>query len=748
MSKYDKPKIDYSPREINSDKFGIPPFFKYYCEYHDVPFPDEETYNEHMAKYHPGKPKSQFGDFKPFEERNPRDYYSADEQEEIDEFLNDLDEIEDGLNDIDAIIDDRLADLKVPYDPRKNKLLAAAHKCPRCGNPNANDELTYPDFVKKALSQKQDEENYLKETQGDPFVNTPEDILKKRNAEVKQSINSMMNQVIITIVRTVLNLVYTILKPLTTVPILKEIPKLFKRKKDAVRSKSTSDDFTDFNIFDGDDFNLDTDFDISGNVDTKGFTPGQISNSRQQKSACVFHYQVWNDTAEEMVPPKKAPLLGMKKTNDAARTIVDQGRDSAALHVPDGYQYEGPEKGSTGTTPKIVLKVFKSKINPVLRSITPGEKSINCDEPEEEKIEKTKKESDKKEGEKKDKKRKSKFKKIVNEETKRYIKKAKAVLNSWMNSEEIMCCFIYNLGTLLSKIRPFDKLTQKLIKTQMAYIGTLKGILGFYRNLKNAEYKKSVKLLRNMILALVQGLVQSMIELYINLLSGYIKDYIKEWSDMAKNYTGQGARFRRYCVPFEDLMILIPNMFRDISLRLNALLASKWNGLKDLSDDLNNKTDEVELIFKLDKYIEMLGNMLSYLKFWIECLEQDENIGALADISSKLDAVGENNIKNSLQNARKASTIYKSQEEDQVKSDQEINNENLAEFVNEFNNNTEPDRNSPWGYTGMQVLLTNFVGIDPEKLNNILNQDKYKECRCKNGFAPDEIENIKGIFKI
>lgn len=749
MSKFEKPKISYTPSDIDSAKFGIPPYFKYYCEYHKIPFPSEEAYNEHMAKAHPELAKDEFGDFKPFEEVSIRDQYPPDEREAIDEILEEYDEAMDLLEEVQRQLEDKIKEIKIPYDPKKDAMISAAHKCPNCGNPHASNVITGDDIINRIKTELEDNKTYASSAFGDVEKSTPEEILRHRNNELKTQINNMTVQVLRQIISWVLGWLYSLLKPLEIVPIVKAIPKGLKKAIERMRSKGHVD-IDKMNIFQDGDFDSSVmdDFDVSGDVDPKGFSTKE-AYKQVMKLICPNHHKVMDEYTSTALEGTNADVnVEQYRGTLAEKEALKSGAGLMDTVVANDYVKKNGEK-YINNAPEAVQPSFPGAVS--LDALDDDWPMSN---------------------EEKRKKPKGRLIRGLISDVKKYGRKAQNVLNGWMNSEEIMCCFIYNLGALLEsagidfevdgkklKLSANDYL-QTNIKMAMVFVGMLLGILEFHRNLVSADYKKSSKYLYNMVLNLITGLIQTISECYISMLNGYLREHITQWTDGFKRYKADTSKFRKNCIPFEDFANLIPDLFRDLMLRLSAIVPNFLRGLTDFTLRNLDELDRAEKLYKYNKYIDILRNILEYLKFSLECSEQDLSTESLDDVADKLKTYpgtkvsAEANIRRSpsaeniLQNAKKASTINKETPAALGVSQYQISNEREDEFNEELRNSLEPDRVSPWGYTGYQVLMTNFIGIAPEKLKNILNEDKFNECHCKEGWSVEEVKAAKEIFKL
>jgi len=204
-------------------------------------------------------------------------------------------------------------------------------------------------------------------------------------------------------------------------------------------------------------------------------------------------------------------------------------------------------------------------------------------------------------------------------------------------------------------------------------------------------------------------------------------------------HTLEGGEVLRRCPPFDDLFLdLFPNFIQDLLTKLSNYLKSFWDGFNKVVDRGDGSLNEMRTILMLTGWIKALEKIISFLDFWAECTDDlvPDDLDELKEAISGSRAP--TNLRN-LQNASKIPTISKVNGLDTIKA------EELNKFKDEFRKNVEPNKSVPFTTGAIKVLLTNFLGVSQETVDAAI-EEVDGDCRCKDGFKPNEIEKIKGLF--
>ena len=680
--KFSKPNITYKPKRIKSEKFGVPPYFTFYCEYHKIAFPDEEAYNDHMAQFHPGQPKDTFGDLKPFDEIPVRDFYPIDEREKIDAVLDDIKDIQDGLNKLNEKIENKLENISIPYNKNDYPNLYEAHHCPICGTPSAPDKLTYDDFKLNKSKGREAQEKSLEYTDNQYSV---KDMISNKDKWLSNSMTNMATLVLKQIMKWVFELLLKIFWPLRF--LLKK--KAMEKMKDDIETIARENDITL------------GDLDPAVGPNTTMQSLGNTDNFR-----CLIHKNTFDETARRLLEeeqPEMYMYMDMSTMNHQQISNIENMVELISTQVEPDYETSNGLK---------FREVNGNKVDEDLRSRR-GEGRLDNIQPEG---------------------KKGFVNGAINvglKSTREFMERLDFMFDEWYDSEEVLCCFIYNLLIVVGG--------RNFIADNVAdALRTLQGILEIYRNLLMVDWKGTFLDELNLIIELVNKATHQILETLINTLTGEIRETLDKF--LRNALTLKGGEILRRCPPFDDLFLdALPDFIQDLLQKLNSYLKSFWDGFDKVPEAGKQSIDTMKTLLKLTAWIKALEKMISFLDFWAECTEDLEtpSYDEIKDAVDKTENKGpEFGAPRNLQNFEKKPTINKS------KGLETIQAEKLNEFRETLRQNMEPNRSVPFTSDTVKLLLTNFMGLSPEVVDSTI-EDVDGECRCKNGFRPEEIETLK-----
>ena len=698
--RFGKPDIDYRAKRINSEKFGIPPYFTFYCEYHRIAFPNEAAYNDHMALFHPGQEKDTFGDLKPFNEIPVRDFYPIDEREKIDEVITDIHEIQAGLEALDKKLEAKLEGINIPYDCKQYPLLCEAHHCPICGDEHASttiDKKAIDDNTKYGLTAQQNAIAYTNNE--NVSVN---EIVSNKDKWLSGTMSSMATLVLKQIMKWVLELILIIFWPLRFILKKKAMTKM---KKDAESfAKEYGAPLGEF-------------------APTAGPSVTMKSLGDTSDFRCLFHYKTFKETVDLLLEEEQPDMLVyMNLSNINHQQINNMEKMVKLLSTQIDLDYETPGglkfKDTKGAKVKDELRARQ------------GEGRLDNVQPDE---------------------KKGFVKGAVKtglDSTRAFMERLDFMLDEWYESEEVLCCLIYNLliltkgenfgGALEIKGKIFGKEHKESVADSLR---TLKGVLEVIRTLYMVDWKATGLAELNIIIELVNKTTHQILEALINLLTGKIREGLDGWLHGALKL--KGGQVLRRCPPFDDLFLdALPNFVQDLLLKLSNYLKGFWDGFNKVPEGGKGSLDTLRTLLMLTAWIKALEKLISFLDFWAERTEDlakpslDDVKEAVSRTKTKGPIFGQ---PKNLQNLEKSTTIDKTRGLETIKA------EKLNNFKEALRQNMEPDRSVPFTSDTVKMLLTNFMGISPETVDKAI-EDVDGECRCKNGFRPEEIESLKGLF--
>ena len=750
--KFEKPDIQLTKKKINSEAFGIPPYFKYYCEYHKIAFPDEQSYNDHMALYHPGEPKDVFGDLKPFKENPIRDEYPPDEREKIDAVIDRIDVINKELDRLDNTLAKDLEDINISYSPKDFTALYEAHHCPICGNPNASNVCKYEDFERaEANSTAAQFANVPYDS--DPSIST-EDRLKSNDKWLANILSKMLILIVKQILQWVMNLLAKVF--------------WFLKKSDKKDLNDTMDSFSKKNLIGGS--NID---DALAGYPRQTVTLASIGSDL----GCIYHGRAFSETAR-MLLEERQPKLYIKyeiqKTIREKKTVMGEivrvldSQISANYITASGVEYAEISNPATITSKSLIaeyqalnkktkddLTTADKKRLKELRKLIPEYKKKEAFEENSAARAKLRREL---EEEAEAERLKAQYGNLDNIQdqnrkgftagamdialgsTEKFIRNVDAIIDSWFNNEDLLCCFIYNIlifiradNLLESSARTAD--VQKASKS----LQTMRGVLEMMYHFKMIDWNASLRSEVNIIIKILNDTVYLILNALVDLLTSNIRKDVDNWLQQAKAFrrsNGEVVTPRR-CPPFDSLFLdAYPKFIEDLLKKLNLYLKGFWDGIDEIDKKNRKKVEMSQSLLELLGWMSALDKMISFLDFWAECADSDS--GITEDTIKNAVLSGTNPFVSStfLHNTPKNTTIAKSLET--IKAEQ-LNN--LAEA---FRDNIEANSKIA---RAAKLIAVNFMGVSPESAEAAF-EESEGDCFCKDGFRPQEIDRMFKDFNI
>jgi len=742
MDDLKKPIINYIPGKIDGD-FGVPPFYPFYCKYCDIKFKTALEYNTHMAKYHPDEvkaPSEPAGGVK-----NPRDLFSYEEQQVIDEYIEYADYINNKLNEINKECDKQLKDLSIHIDKDKDRLLYDAINCPYCGRKAAGDKLTAEDFAVKRASL--NNRNKILFSHADPDTvgyKTPDDIRKEQYDKFDDMIKIMMRGVWNQILIWVLSFIYVQLRPLSGVKFVKKIPQKIKGAIDALKSSSGLLLNTQMKkITEGAKTVMselsEAQMDAAQEQAYADINPvssiGQISQEVSLYN-CIQHGEIFPPKANDKVreqSPKHTAWFAIKQANEAQIQNIKTMQEVASLYVPDGFETPGGIKFE----PNLPEEYLKARADGSTKfsSVWSGDGPVPLLG-------------------KPGKWRWQGMKSVLDTINHDFIKSFEDGMKSWVMSPTFLCCIlriitqIANLGKQVAHIGEHGE----RIALGKKNLLMIKGLLEFILNMMTLDLNKSVVDFGNFVITLVNSLIRKVFSSLGQLINSGINKYALNSKDLTKY-----KAFGRECLPWLELTTTLGLYLDRFMKEFGAYIASLFSNGRLSALKAKKITDDAVFVLKFESWIRMIDNVLGFMKFWEICIEnvepgiddlKSENVrqavAAAADID---DRYMSNLLKDIVKKDKKFATIYTGEHVKGISSGKKDLNRILSAEEKQVLKEAEGyfKHADPWSIDGVKILLTNFMGYSQQEVGHILDDDGG--CNCDKVLSDDELQEIQKILE-
>ena len=693
--KIKKPVFDYTRDPINAEKFGVPPFLD-----------DEREPKEYESE----------GNV------NPRDLNTPQERENKDVFIDEISDINREMQELEDRILEEIEDINIPFDLEEHPGIYNSLSCPNCGKgENCPSVLSGHDFVEKKR------DHYSRSSEITSFASkgnayqSSSAAVSAQQKWLNNRTSSMLILVLIQILIWILERVYKFFRPLRRVPFARAIPNSirslirnlkhrFNRSRDF--SNEMSKAFREVDAYDrvsSEEGEEEWDYDtISDELE-----PPEKIRPSELSEVCLQHYEDWkmayyllkdNDPVGFNSVMAYETHQQMKESNQALE-------DMMARCIEPGYV---SENGNT----------LNGNVTSDEHLPDPAERLVSDLDPDG-----------------------NEFHKIALDEKRKYIQQTKRLLDDTMNSDEILCCFIYNLTVILEANGVSTSYSD--MRKVLPYIAAIVAVLELYRNYLQLDIMEELEDLGNFINNLVNGLIHEVISSYIQVYTGIFRGVLQDWLKSATTIRGSSKfQYLRDCLPFEEFLNILPTSLQRLLDRFNSLLKSMWyDWLK--TDRQAQKNQEINLdLRRLNHFIKILNDILSYSKFWLDCTDE-----AREDLIQKTQESTTKFRNTPYDDKGKTSNVSNSLDMDRVEEtaaamglSKEMKDSLAASLDIDLEEEFSPRRSGMFSYDGLKVLLVNFLGVSPETVNDVLYTDESGELCCKKGFTPQEVENLRGLF--
>lgn len=643
-----------------------------------------------------GKVTLSLGDFKT---PNTVDRVSDDDAAKIQEFLEAYTDTRQNLDDLDKKLEDflstpqRIGDnglpevFAIPYDPAQYPDLDEAHHH-ICGRPGATNVIIFQDIKQRLATEK----SQVAKTIGLPTsldeMNNMDGATTqaKISGGIAKAIAQMLDAVWRQIIVWVLEFFYATVAPLASVPIVKAVPRLIKRAIAKIKGTKNAGP----NNFDS--VLGDANVDDQGNVGAEqlakaggGYIASIKEVAQELPPECLIHTANWNRIVESIVRDGPyASAYYAKKVSAGMLDRMDSLNKMAAVGIPEGHVFtaRGTTLTYTNPLPEEYLKARadgSTRFGAISDGLTASVKEVQST----------------------------------------IVPRMEKLVRDLVADPNLLCCLIRNISLIAN--------TQKMRKI-LLYIQAL---LQFWRNLHILDISKEIARLGNMIVDLVNRVLQSIFSLYISFFNSQLSKFAVKIKDLEKF-----KHISQNCRPWNELLNLGVDILTEMLEKISSYLSGFFLQFRlDIATSAQS-LDELSKISAIDKYLDLINKILRFSAAWAACVESKQDPRVILSKGSRLTSgpVGiilapstATNIVGSLSPVTPLPPSANS-------------------ATSGVNGNTGAGQN---GFTdsgafssdGLQVLMTNFLGISNDKARQVLTTKD--DCACDNSLTPQELNEIE-----
>ena len=568
----------------------------------------------------------------------------------------------------------------IPYDPSVYPDLAEAHHH-ICGRPGAGYVITYADIKSRAAVERS-------QLAASIAIPTDLDSLGASNARTLQAnisksiakqILQMLDAVWRQIIVWTLDLFYATVSPLNSVPVVNAIPKAIKEAIDRINSTPNA---SPNNI--GDVLNSPTP--TSGNItsaDLANAGGGYISSVTEViqnlPPQCLQHTATWNRIVEPIIRDGPyASAYYAKKTADGMIDHIDNLNKMAAIGIPQGHLFTSNGETVTYSNP-LPQQYLQARANGATSFGAISDGLITS----------------------------------INEVNSTIVPKLDRLIQNMLQDPNLLCCLIRNI-TLMAN-------TNSLKKT-LLYI---RALLQVWRNLHSLDIAKEVARLGNMIVDLLNRVLQSIFSLYLAYFNSELSKFGVKIKDLTSLKQGKVV-----CEPWNLLVNLGIEILNEMLQKIETYLTGFFLNFRlDIRRSSAN-LDEIQKLSNVDKYIALIDKILQFAAAWTACVENSQDPRLVLSGASRLSSTP-----TGVSLAPSSATSIGGQVSPSLTSaGSSINGVPTVGGQSTF----APD--GPFSADGVQVLLTNFLGVSNQQARQVINN--IDSCSCDKSLTPEELASI------
>ncbi len=637
---------------------------------------------------------------------------SQEDSDVINEFFagNDdhpgFEEIQNDLNEFDRVLDNKLKEMKIKYDPAEFPQLHAAQQHGPCGRPGSTNIITYADLRNRwALERAQFRSHSGIPRTLDDMDLTGSQLQAKQEKLTSKNMLAMLAQVLKQILIWVLEFFLKMLAPLKGVPGAKKIPNTIQKAINRLRGGRSVDRGPDSVLDSFDDLgNIEQDF-RKTQVDSEDLSKaggGFIASGKEVVDAvveflppeCLAHTATWLEAVDKLIldnPNFVGAYLGKKINNEAQNRMLALNK-IAALGIPEGHIITR-KNGST-------LKYSNPLPEEYLQARADGSTKIGA------------------------------FKKglidSVKTVGKSFVPRMKRLLENLVADPRLLCCLLRNLQLMAN--------TQKIRKVLLF----IQALLRVWRNILLIDISKELARLGNLVIDLVNQTLQTIFSAFTTFFYNKLNSAVLGVADLDKL-----RQVSTECKPWIDLINLAVQILQEMLRKILEYLSGFFLNFNLDFEKLSATADKSALLAFIDKLLRLINAILKFAALWAFCLENEQDPivilggGARVNVDDDGITLAPGDATNSSSGGIKANAPG---------SADDIIFSTIGGSSAQGQGHGLP-ADGPFSTTGLQILLTNFLGVNSKQANEVVKNLVDGDCSCDKSMTPDELATLENLIK-
>lgn len=608
---------------------------------------------------------------------------------QIDEFLGAYTEARDRLLAVDGQLEQALVGLSVAYAPAVYPDLEAAHHH-ICGRPGSTNVITYADIRHRTA---------IERSQIQRAVGVPSslDDLNEMNAanvqgKISQSVEKAVAQMLDAVWRQilvwVLEFFLAMFRPLASIKFVKAIPKMIQRAINRLKRQPSAGPNTLASTL-GPDLRVGEEGDIEDDVTSQdlakaggGYIASLKEVTQELPPECLIHTANFNRVVDSLV--RDGPYASpyyAKKVNDAMLQRLDALNRMAAVGIPNGHVFTYKQTEMTYANP-LPEEYLQARADGSTRFGALAGGLIDSSQ----------------------------------QVLSTYVPRAERLARRILADPDILCCLLRNITFLAN--------SQKLRKL-LLYIQAL---LQFWRNLHILDLAKEIARLGNLIIDLLNRVLQSIFSLYITFFNQQLSKFAVKIKDLHKL-----TSTREECQPWLQLIDLAVDILTEMLQKITTYLSGFFLQFRLDITLANLACDGLEKVSAVDRYLDIIGKILRFSAAWTACLESNQDPRVILSKGARLtgDANGITLAPRTATNTVGSLSTTGA-------------GAGAGTTVPQQSSGRLPEE-GPFSQDGLQVLLTNYLGVTNEKAREVISS--IDDCSCDKSLTPEELGDIERFIE-
>lgn len=617
-----------------------------------------------------------------------------------------FEEIQNELDEFDEVLDKKLQGMQIKYDPEEFPQLHAAQQHGPCGRPGSTNIITYNDLRNRwALERAQ-----LRRTVGVPRTLDEMDITgsqQQANQEKLTAANlaKMLAQVLKQILIWVLEFFLKMLSPLKNVPGAKKIPKSIQKAINRLRGGQSVDRGPD-SVLDafGSRGNVvdDPNADQVGSEDLSKAGGGFISSGREVIDAavellppeCLGHTHNWLQAVDRLISDKPefvGAYLGKKLNNETQRRMTSLNK-IAGLGIPNGHVITRRNGTTLKYSNPLPEEYLQARADGSTKPQALKDGLINSV-------------------------------KVVGGT---FIPKMRRLIANLSADPRLLCCLIRNLQ--------FIGTTQKLRKILLF----IQALLRIWRNILLIDINKELARLGNLIIDLLNQTLQTIFSAFTTFFYNKLTSTVLGVADLDKL-----RQTSTECKPWLDIINLAIEILQEMIRKVLEYLAAFFVNFSLDIERLSKTADKTAMVEFINKMLDLIDKILKFATAWAFCIENNQDPivvlggGARVNVDTTGITLAPKSATNSSSGGMKATPPG---------SGDDIIFSQTAGSSTQGQGQGLPAE-GPFSTGGLQILLTNFLGVNSKQANEVVKNIADGDCSCDKSLTPDELATLEKLIK-